>query len=510
MREFQKLASSFYVLYVEDDDDFREYTAAYLSKFFQKVVTAVDGEEALIKYLDDPCDILITDISMPKMNGIELAREIRKKNPDQAILVTSGHTDVEYFIDMIKYNISGYLIKPIDFEQMNETLYQVLHKLYTIKENERYKTHLEELVEEKTQYEHELEQEKIDNYEKTLVSLVELIDERDSYTGGHSQRVADYAKMIAEELDYSAYECDMVYRAGILHDIGKIATPDAVLLKPGKLSKLEFQLIKEHVNVGAEMLIKIPMYRIFYHIIISHHERYDGSGYPSGLKGDDIPPLARVMMVADSFDAMTTNRIYKGRKSVEKAIEELKAFSAIHFHPDVVEAASKALAGIKIKQTSQLPKSAMEQERFAYYYKDQLVDVYNKNYLDVVLAKNLYDNVYLCMNIFLLRGFTAYNEQRSWQRGDELLREFSQFLKETFPYGLVFRIHGDDFVVLHEGHHDTDAMFWERLEGLDMGDITVESEHFHVLNDQMSTMDAMERFLEDNKHPRSSVINLSG
>ena len=159
-----------------------------------------------------------------------------------------------------------------------------------------------------------LEQESLmsQNFEKTLEALVSIVEDRDSYTGGHSQRVATYSKMIAKEMGFSDEECELIYRAGKLHDIGKISTPDNVLLKPDKLSKLEYKLIKRHVEVSYAILSTIPMYKDIADIVISHHERYDGKGYPKGIGGDEITILGHVMIVADAFDAMTTNRIYKG------------------------------------------------------------------------------------------------------------------------------------------------------------------------------------------------------
>ncbi len=487
------MASPFSVLYVEDDAVLRQSIAIYLGKLFNKVLTAVDGKEGLAMYHDDPCDIVITDISMPIMNGVELAGHIRAVNPDQVILMTSAYTDKSYLIDAIKLNVSGYMIKPIDSLQMYDALYQIVHKLDLLHENKRYKTHLEELVAEQVEHQKELEHEKIDNYEKTLESLVQLIDERDSYTGGHSQRVATYSKMIAEEMDYTEYECDLVYRAGILHDIGKIATPDAILLKPGRLNESEYELIKEHVTVGAEMLLKIPMYRTFYHVIIAHHERLDGSGYPSGLIGDEIPPLARIMMVADSFDAMTTNRIYKGKKSVEEAIEELKALSSTHYDPDVVDAAAQVFSHTEVLQTTQRPKSAMEQERFAYYYRDQVADVYNRDYLDVVLARNQFEKTYRCMNIFLLHDFTRYNAKYDWQSGDAVLSRLAGVLKKLLPDALLFRIHGDDFVAIEKEHHEIKTEDLQVFDFLKELEITLEQRHFHIEDDHMLDLKEFER-----------------
>ena len=140
------------------------------------------------------------------------------------------------------------------------------------------------------------EKEREENFEKTLESFVRMVEERDTYTGGHSERVAHYSLLIAQEMNFCENDSKLIYRAAILHDIGKIATPDNVLLKPGKLSDLEYKLIQEHVSASYEILARIPMYKELADIIICHHERYDGKGYPKGLKGDEMSILSQIMI----------------------------------------------------------------------------------------------------------------------------------------------------------------------------------------------------------------------
>lgn len=311
--KLKELSKNFKVLYVEDDEMLRDSLASYFEKLFKEVVSAKDGKEGLELYKKGVFDIVITDIQMPNLNGIEMAEKIKELNHEQEILIVSAYTEIEYFIKSIKIGVSGYIIKPIDYAQMNEELYKLVNKLKKFKENETYKNHLEELIAKGIK-------EKIENYQKTLFALVDMIEERDTYTGGHSQRVAKYSVMIAKEMGCAEKEREKLHQAGILHDIGKISTPDSVLLKPGKLNDIEYKLIQEHVKVGYGMLSKIPMYKELAEIIHHHHERYDGKGYPDGLRGDEIPLLSRIMIVADAFDAMTTNRIYKTRKDRKSVV----------------------------------------------------------------------------------------------------------------------------------------------------------------------------------------------
>jgi len=437
------------LLYVEDDTVIRKAMTTYLQKFFAHVVCAEDGIDGLQKYKETLFDVVITDLSMPKMAGIEMIKKIQEIHKHQAIIITTAHSTSDYLIEAIRMGIDGYIIKPFDYEELNSVLLKVSQKVYKYAQNEEYKLHLEEMVEAKSQelkkmlvYEHE-------NYEKTLFSMVEMIEARDTYTAGHSRRVAEYSRLIAQQMGYSSEECTKIYQAGFLHDIGKVATPDTVLLNPKKLNDIEYKLIQEHVKIGYQILKSVPMFEELSKIVRSHHERYDGAGYPDGLKGDEIHPLSQIMIVADAFDAMTTNRIYKARKSIDEALEELEKLSAIQFHPKVVEAAFKILKGISIdKSISQLPTSALEEERFAYFYRDTLSSAFNHNYLDVMLIKNLQDKKYNYLDVFYLRHFSMFNKNYSWADGDLLLSKIATLLNEYYDESLVFRVFGDDFAVL--------------------------------------------------------------
>jgi len=459
LKELRDIAKKFKVLYVEDDKAVQKAMAEYLQQLFFEVKTADDGLEGLDLYKKSKFDIVITDLSMPKMNGIEMLKKIREQSSEQAILITTAHNEPNYMTEAIKIGVDGYIIKPFDYEQLNYELFKISEKLEKFAQNEAYKKQLQRMVEQKTSELNSLIHFQKDNYEKTLLAMVEMIEERDTYTAGHSQRVATYSKMIAKEISCSDEECDKIYRAGILHDIGKVATPDVVLLKPGRLSDLEYKLIKEHVNVGYRLLQNIPMFKDLSEIIRDHHERCDGSGYPRGIKANEINPLAKIMMLADTFDAMTTNRIYKGRKDTKAAFDEILSLRGTQFDEKVVDATLKALKNVKINQNiNQLPHTDIEKERFAYFYKDRLTDLYNQTYLDVVLVHNSYDLKYNALHIFKLKNFSKYNETNGWKNGDLILTNIANILRICFDSQAVFRIFGDDFVLLDNGECDTDAI----------------------------------------------------
>lgn len=293
-----------------------------------------------------------------------------------------------------------------------------------------------------------LEEERSKTQEQIIHSMVEMIESRDSYTAGHTRRVAHYCVLIAKEMHYLDEDIELLQRAAWLHDIGKISTPDSVLLKPAKLNNMEYKLIQEHLNAGYELLRKIDAYQEIAKIMREHHERYDGAGYPQGLQKDEIHPLSRIMIVADAFDAMTTNRVYKPRKSVADALKELQELSAVQFHPEVVSAALIALKNIVIDENiDQAPKTALEEQRFAYFYRDRLTGLFLIEYLYLLIRYSYKDKSVYFYKINL-RNFTEYNRRYGWSAGDAFLIEFAHLLQTIDNKAVVFRIEGDDFLLM--------------------------------------------------------------
>ncbi len=464
LKKLKENSSNIKILYVEDDKALLESLSSYLKLIFPYVQTVENGLEGLKKYKEEKFDIVITDIKMPKMDGIKMIEQIRNINVNQEVLITTAFSETDYLTRAIELDVNGYIIKPINFDKLNITLNKVVNRINILFENERYKTKLEEMVEQRTVQNLILEREKIENYEKTLLSLVELVEKRDAYTGGHSQRVAYYSKLIAQYMNFSAKDCNLVYKAGILHDIGKIETPDAVLLNPGKLDNLQFSLIKEHVVTGANLLEKIPMYNELSKIIRQHHERYDGNGYPLGLKEDEVLPLAQIMIVADAFDAMTTNRIYKPRIGLEDALSELSKFSGTQFHPKVAKAAIKVLKNTKFdKNIFQLPSSDMEEKKFAFFFEDQLTSAYNETYLELILVQNKNAEKIKYINLLTFHNFGEYNNKFGWNQGNLFLKKIATILNENYGDSYIFRLKGDDFVVISNSELNLDISIFDDL-----------------------------------------------
>ena len=492
LAKLQELAKDIKLLYVEDEESLREIMKTYLSKFFTHIDTAENGLVGLEYYEKNRYDLVLTDILMPKLDGIEMASKIKEINPKQNVVIISAYADTKDFIQSIKIGIDGYILKPIDFEQLNTMLLKIVDKIHQFEENIQYQNNLEQLVNKKTQDIQKLEEAKVNNYKETIFALVQMIEQRDTYTGGHSLRVAKYSKKIAQLLGFDERDCENIYQAGILHDIGKIAIPDNVLLKPSKLDDLEYTIIKEHVKIGVDMLRKIPLFQDMIKFIQEHHERYNGEGYPKGLKGEEISIESQILAVSDAFDAMTTNRIYKARKTPSEAIEELTNLINTHFRKDVVDAAKIALQDIVIDASiSQLPTTNIEKERFSYFYKDQITEAYNSQYLDLLLIKNSYEVEYKYLNIISIHNLNTYNKTYGWKSGDKYLSSVVEHLESIYSGLTIFRVFSDDFVIISK---EVLHMNKEKLESILCKDeITLEIDIVNIEESEIYSFHDLER-----------------
>ncbi|MEA3290012.1 MAG: HD domain-containing protein [Campylobacterota bacterium] len=323
------------------------------------------------------------------------------------------------------------------------------------------------------------------NYEETILGFVKMIEQRDPYTAGHTARVANYSKMIAIEMGYEQDDIDKLYKASILHDIGKISTPDSVLLKPSRLNALEYELIQEHVSVGYEMLKSIEFYKDLADVMHYHHEHYDGTGYPLGLKGEDIPPLSAIMAVADAFDAMTSTRIYKKRKNVDEAIDELISLKGTQFSPKVVDSAAIVLKDVQNDITiNQDPKTDIEVERLAYFYKDSLTGLYNENYLALLLNQKDYKQEHRYC-VFL--QIKAYKDH---QVLSVVMKAISLELLDRSHEIISFR-YGDDNIVLF-GQNSEDMIqlieVFKKSKIVDENKIIISSKTIDTQNDDINSL----------------------
>lgn len=352
---------------------------------------------------------------------------------------------------------------------------------------------------------------KQNDFEQYLYSLVEMIEGRDSYTAGHTRRVADYAVCIAKALKLTDSEIDQLHRAAMVHDIGKIATPDSILLKPGKLNNIEFEIIQQHATSGYQLLYKINTFTDIANIVRSHHEKYDGSGYPDGLSGEEIPKLAQIICIADAFDAMTTDRIYKGRKTVEESLNEIALLAGRQFNPHYAKVAVSALRTVQLEYTTQAQQNITEQQRLAYFYNDQLTGLFNREFLNILLPPSSEKNVKIKpeqiqhATIIYLRHFSMFNQEAGWGNGNHLLVELATDLTHMLPASPLFRVHGDEFIVLSAEQLDIAALKGRLTKHVALNCIEYDVEQFEILNPIFSSIDTLEKHM----HGHSS-INMNG
>ncbi len=315
-----------------------------------------------------------------------------------------------------------------------------------------------------------LQNEKIQSYRDFIGMMVDMIEQRDTYTAGHTKRVAVYSSKIAEAMGIPKEEIKKLYEAAILHDIGKVVTPDSVLLKPSKLSALEYELIKEHVTAGYDVLSKVDYYKELAEIIVCHHEKCDGTGYPHGRAQDEIPILGHILALADSFDAMTTNRIYKTRKTVKEALVELKSLSGVWYHPSVVEKALEVLKDANPDVSiDQIGSTLLDKERLSYFFRDRLTKLFNEDYLLLTLEARTHHAPPKRLTIVSLRNFTSYNRAHTWEGGNSLLSEFADYLVEKTGTDLIFRLWGDKFGIADFKGNIEDILKSSPINGKEIG-----------------------------------------
>ncbi|MBZ5540028.1 MAG: response regulator [Acidobacteriia bacterium] len=319
------------VLIVDDEPAACKLLATLLSAAGFACGTASSGEAALGLLQREKPDAVISDLNMPGMTGMELLAAVRRQYSYLALLVTTGVDDVRMGIQAMKLGADDYLVKPLQEEVVIASLKRALQKKRLEQEVEGYRHHLEEIVTERTQ---QIER----SYEDTLGALGAAIDLRDASTEGHSRRVCRYSLEIAKTLSLSDLELRNIAMGAYLHDIGKLAIPDGILLKPGPLTPEERKIMQKHVMTGYDLVKQIPFLVAAAELILNHHERCDGSGYPRGLKVEHIPVSARIFAIADTFDAITSDRPYRRALSFEAGLSVIRHASGRLFDPQVVSA----------------------------------------------------------------------------------------------------------------------------------------------------------------------------
>jgi len=326
------------ILVVDDEDLVRDLLVDALRGRYE-LTPAKDAEEALGILEKSPFELALLDIQLPGRSGIELLQEMKEKYLDTAVVMVSGVGEIETALTALKLGAYDYITKPFSLKIVESRVEQALDKRRLVIENRNYQTNLERLVKERTEkLLHALE--KIEaTYDATIRALGAALDLRDSETEDHSMRVSKYVLKLARAVGVQDPKRlkDLEWGA-FLHDIGKIGIPDSILLKPGKLSEGEMKVIRTHPDLGHRLLHGIPFLQGAAELVLSHHEWYDGNGYPRALKGEKIPLSARLFAVADTIDAITSDRPYRKALPLEEAGKELRRLAGVQYDPQVVQA----------------------------------------------------------------------------------------------------------------------------------------------------------------------------
>ena len=317
------------ILIVDNDEETR---GAITDLFWTKGITVSHAETcemALALLEDQSFDLILAEISIPEMGGIELARRIKEYMPEQAVIILTSCTDIKNSIEAMRLNVNDYILKPVDLDELETRVSIVFMKHET---RRRDRSHQFQLVEKVLQQEKKLE----DNFLQAVRSLIHAIEARDRYTKGHSFRVTRLVEALLRQLDLDADILSDIVLASQLHDTGKLGISDTILQKTSGLSNEEFFVMRTHPEVGYHILKPI-LSESCLGGILHHHERWDGKGYPMNLQGEEIPLGARIISIADSFDAMVTDRTYRQALSISTALTEIEKGAGRQFDPNLVK-----------------------------------------------------------------------------------------------------------------------------------------------------------------------------
>ena len=301
------------ILIVDDNKVNIELLRAQLKPYNYLLDTALDGEEALLKIAKDPPDMVLLDLMMPKISGYEVCRSIKQNKATQfvPVIVITALQELDDKLKAIELGADDFLVKPFNKLELITRIKSLLR--------------MKELHDD------------LDTSESILFSLAEALEAKDIYTRGHSERVARHSAVIATQMGLPAHEVEVIRKGGLLHDIGKIGVREDILLKPGRLTDEELEHVKSHPKRGFDICQPLKSLEEILPCIRSHHERIDGSGYPDGLKEDDIPLKGMILAVADAFDAMTTNRPYRKALPIDTAVKIFEdELSSGQWNPDIV------------------------------------------------------------------------------------------------------------------------------------------------------------------------------
>ncbi len=319
------------ILLVDDEQAIRQLLQRKLTALDYQCTAAATATEALHELGEKPAALVILDINMPGMSGVELLAEIKAKYPDTAVIMATAVAKIDTAIHCMRQGAYDYIVKPFNLDQVVLSIDRALEKRSLELENRDYQLQLEKKVAQQANKIRE-------SFLNSITSLVYALEAKDEYTSGHSQRVAEISVAIAGELELPHQDIQDIKLAGLIHDIGKMGIRASILNKPERLTDSEFKQIKAHPEIGEHILTPIVKDKPILNMVRHHHERYDGNGYPDGLCGEQVPLGARILAVADAYDAITSERPYRQAMSNKVARDIINRCKGSQFDPKVADA----------------------------------------------------------------------------------------------------------------------------------------------------------------------------
>ncbi len=323
------------VLIVDDEPNIRSLLRRALAGGGFDLFEAPDGETAYDILRTVGADVVLSDLLMPGMKGTDLLRLAKAHDDSVGFIILTGVGTMENAIEALRLQADDYLLKPFNLDEVTLSVERALRHRRLLLENRYYQGHLEGRVEEQAQQIETL-------FVDALMTIASAVEARDGYTGGHIERVTHYAVATGRVLGIGKDSLRHLWVAGLLHDLGKVAIPDQILGKPGRLTDEEYEIIQQHPTIGAAILERSPFLRPALPGVLHHHERWDGGGYPGGLRGEEISLEGRILAVADTYDAIVTTRPYRESQPPEAAVCEIRRCSGSQFDPLVVDAFLRA------------------------------------------------------------------------------------------------------------------------------------------------------------------------
>jgi putative nucleotidyltransferase with HDIG domain len=324
------------ILIADDEEAIREVISTLLEAKGYRCGIAPNGQVALEHFKKEPPSLVLSDIVMPEMDGLKLLARLRDLDPDVPVIMVTAMHDIAIALEAIRNGAYDYILKPFEKDQLYMSVGRALEHRRLVMENRSYQSDLEQLVAERTQQLslalRDLEQ----SYDHTLEALGGALDAKDAETEGHCQRVTAFTIRMAEAMGVDKVALRHIARGAFLHDIGKMGIPDSILRKPGPLTADERTVMRRHCDIGFDVLKRIPFLKEAAEIVLTHQECFDGTGYPQGLKGEDIPVGSRIFAVADTLDAMISDRPYRKALPISVAREEIRKNAGTQFDPRVV------------------------------------------------------------------------------------------------------------------------------------------------------------------------------